>query len=1153
MTLWNTVVCILAITFWITNRQTQIKKSKSQQKVKKVKDDETFVPSDSEEELEFYFNDWSRLNERRHLVMSIDVDSDDNLETTSDDGGEDDEEEENPQEAAAAAEAGDEAVLLSDQGEIKLGSDYVKMKSALPPASPQRKMRHDLFKSISKLKVFSYLSDEAFLHCLNLMEYTTLPFKGMDLFTDEKPFDGSLFVVMDGEMELTCSLVGLSALGGSLEEKTMTLKVGPGDVLTSLLSTLSGLLEEYKKVNADAAANLPHQLCSTTTVVNVKAKASKDDTRLICIPPSALMVLLQSYPHDIHQIAHTVFARTQRVTIQTLVKNLGLGFDILYSHGSMTRSDDKEELKRLVAKILDSQKDVGKDVSAEENQKPVSVMQVSQDILDDLSRILASSLGSTLDEVIECIRKESSILTVKPGEIILKSNKKADYVYFLIDGAIDVQVDREQDIAVNSFQQDGINNTRSLHRLFPGDIMGEMSCFTDEVSFVTLRVVKEQAKAAMILQLPKEVYLSLVDKHSNILMQSIHKILTIDFSPLVHLFDWGIEWMHVQAGTLLVRKHNQCDRLHIILSGRLKEGGNSSNKSQFNKENEYGRGSCIGEAHVLLGAEYPNDVYAVRNSELAVLPKNVLEYIMHVFPSTAIHFAKQIASRQVLRQQKHRKQRATCAFAPVSQDADISIATIAVVPLTFESSTQDAHDLCRTISTALNKIAPCTLMTKSIARKAVGKQVFTLRNAVHELKMLKLLSDIEENHRLTVYQADQKFTWWTKLCIQQADCVLLVVDGHRVPSCEHLERYLIWAQERSLVRHVQLLVLQEVFCDGDQNEKRVCISQSLSAWIDQRCFVEGQHLVRKPIKKYENDVARMCRRITGMSLGLALGGGGARGLAHLGIIRALIERRVTVDICGGTSQGAFIGALFAKNPDSFEDLTEAARKMAEKMSSKRERLLDLTLPIVSYFNGDRFNKCIIDCVGATTRINELILNFFCVSTDLCRSAQVIHTKGLCWKYLRASMSLHGYLPPIAENGQLLVDGGYTNLIPGDIMIKQMNAKAVICVDVSKESVNDYYEYGTSLSGFWLLLNSLNPFSKTVRVLSMGDLSQKLIWVSCENRRSEVLNSADLFLTPPVSEYGVLDYDKFDEIVQKGYEYAIPRIDDFIKKNPWVVS
>lgn len=108
-------------------------------------------------------------------------------------------------------------------------------------------------------------------------------------------------------------------------------------------------------------------------------------------------------------------------------------------------------------------------------------------------------------------------------------------------------------------------------------------------------------------------------------------------------------------------------------------------------------------------------------------------------------------------------------------------------------------------------------------------------------------------------------------------------------------------------------------------------------------------------------------------------------------------------------------ALFAKNPDSYEDLVEAARKMATKLSSKRERLFDLTLPIVSYFNGSRFNDGIKECIGATTKINELILNFFCVSTDLCRSAQVIHTKGLCWKYLRASMSLHGYLVSIDSN------------------------------------------------------------------------------------------------------------------------------------------
>ena len=102
-------------------------------------------------------------------------------------------------------------------------------------------------------------------------------------------------------------------------------------------------------------------------------------------------------------------------------------------------------------------------------------------------------------------------------------------------------------------------------------------------------------------------------------------------------------------------------------------------------------------------------------------------------------------------------------------------------------------------------------------------------------------------------------------------------------------------------------------------------------------------------------------------------------------------------------------ALYAKNPDSYTLLEKNCRKMALAMSGKKEKILDLTLPIVSYFNGKGFNKGIIDCIGKDTAINDLVLNFFCTSTDLCRSAQVIHTKGLCWKYVRASMSLHGYL------------------------------------------------------------------------------------------------------------------------------------------------
>lgn len=250
---------------------------------------------------------------------------------------------------------------------------------------------------------------------------------------------------------------------------------------------------------------------------------------------------------------------------------------------------------------------------------------------------------------------------------------------------------------------------------------------------------------------------------------------------------------------------------------------------------------------------------------------------------------------------------------------------------------------------------------------------------------------------------------------------------------------------------------------------------------------------------------------------------------------------------GGTSQGAFIGALYAKNPDNFHELEQTAREMADSMSSMKEKLLDLTFPITSFFNGSRFNRGISKFLG-DIRIQDLVLNFYCVSVDIRNSLQVVHRKGTTWKAVRASMTLAGYLPPVSVDGALCVDGGYMNVLPADVMAES-GAKKVIAVDVSYEKVEDYYEYGMELSGFWLVWNSWNPFIKTVRVPSIGDVNERLAWISSERYKKHVVeNKVDLFLRPPVDDYGTLEFNKYDEIVQIGYEYAKPLIEQWAKEH-----
>jgi lysophospholipid hydrolase len=182
-----------------------------------------------------------------------------------------------------------------------------------------------------------------------------------------------------------------------------------------------------------------------------------------------------------------------------------------------------------------------------------------------------------------------------------------------------------------------------------------------------------------------------------------------------------------------------------------------------------------------------------------------------------------------------------------------------------------------------------------------------------------------------------------------------------------------------------------------------------------------------------------------------------------------------------------VGALYARQPDDLNSVYSECKKMAQELSSIKSKIFDLTLPMTSVFSGYMFNRGIRKRLGKI-RIQDLVLNFFCVSVDLQKQKEVVFRKGLLWKYVRASMSMTGYLPPIAEDGQLLVDGAYMNSVPADVMRHQMGARIVIAIDTSQELERDHYMWGNHLSGWWVLWNSLNPFSKTVRVPSIGDLS-----------------------------------------------------------------
>ncbi|ELA47308.1 hypothetical protein VCUG_01192 [Vavraia culicis subsp. floridensis] len=276
------------------------------------------------------------------------------------------------------------------------------------------------------------------------------------------------------------------------------------------------------------------------------------------------------------------------------------------------------------------------------------------------------------------------------------------------------------------------------------------------------------------------------------------------------------------------------------------------------------------------------------------------------------------------------------------------------------------------------------------------------------------------------------------------------------------------------------------------------------------------------------DYERLCRYIRDECVGLVLGGGGARGLAHVGIIEALLEYNVPIDMVGGTSMGAFIAGLYSISMDNFIVFSRVAH-FCKRISSRWRVFMDLTLPLCSFFTGHSFNR-VLYTIFDKRRIEDTWIQFFCITTNLCTYEEIKHVSGLMWRYIRASMSIATILPPVCDKDALLLDGGYTNNVPVDRMLEQCSR--IIAVDVGSVSDNEFTPYGDALSGTYVLLNKMFTSSKYI---SYNEVQYRLAFLSSAYKQKKIVQDGNVVLITPKIPYRTDDFDKYSEIISVGYE------------------
>lgn len=249
-------------------------------------------------------------------------------------------------------------------------------------------------------------------------------------------------------------------------------------------------------------------------------------------------------------------------------------------------------------------------------------------------------------------------------------------------------------------------------------------------------------------------------------------------------------------------------------------------------------------------------------------------------------------------------------------------------------------------------------------------------------------------------------------------------------------------------------------------------------------------------------------------IALVLSGGAARGFAHVGVIRALEQEKIPIDLIVGTSVGSLIGAIYASDRNSFELEWTA-------FTLEKDSIFDYGIFTAFTGMGLAEGKKLEEFVRTkipTSNIENLKIPYAAVATDLNLGKRVVLTKGSVVKAVHASSAIPGVFEPVQHQGRLLVDGGVTDNIPIDVA-REMGADFVIAVDIS-ENVENHN-----------ITNVVDVMIQAVNIMfNENVLSHK--------------NNADVLITPAVGKVAMLDFTKKKQCMQAGIEAtqkAMPEI------------
>ncbi|MND77042.1 NTE family protein RssA [compost metagenome] len=528
-------------------------------------------------------------------------------------------------------------------------------------------------------------------------------------------------------------------------------------------------------------------------------------------------------------------------------------------------------------------------------------------------------------------------------------------------------------------------------------------------------------------------------------------------------------WFALTRGERLFSTGDPADTLYLLRAGRL---------GVFRQEN--GRppqmiaiikpGDPVGELALLAGTSHMSDVVALRDSDVLALPRE--------------------------------------AFFEAARNNPLLMSELGQIMLQRARDRSGGGDPS-VFGFVSARDRPIRAFVERVAR-AIEARGATCHVIDHSAltSAAEWFSRVEDAHDYVLYVAESDEPGWAALCARQVDRLFIVgAADHAPPAAPPVEDDWDDAGQRT-----DLILLRDPSRPRPSNTR---------AWLDALKPGRWFHAVDGLF----DDTARIARLITGCAVGVVLSGGGARAYAHIGVLKALREAGTPIDFVGGASMGAVIGAGPALGW-SDEELDHHIRQ-AFVVSNPLD---DIAPPIIAMTHARKVKRLMKEAFG-DVQIEDMLLPFFAVSTNLTSGRLEVHREGTLRHALRASISIPGVLPPVVMNGQVLVDGAVLRNFPTEIM-RRYNPGPVVGVDVTQARGVDPQALENPPSWWrWIMSGDWRRGPPIVSIL------MRSATLSSDAERMQARAETDLLILPNPAGVDIRDWKAYEPAVQSGYEAA----------------